>query len=351
MLDWMTPALLEGDLPTPEELYTELPLSTIDSAFIARARKTIENILKGQDKRRLLIVGPCSIHDLESAREYALRLKQLSHKVSDRFFVIMRTYFEKSRTERGWKGFLYDPDINESYRIEKGVRQTRSLLLELAKMELAAGCELLEINTAHYYSDLLSWGCIGARTCTSPPHRQLAASLGFPIGFKNSVDGNIGHAIQAVLAASSEQAYLGMAPNGRPIRIKTEGNPFCHVVLRGGLLAPNYGPESVASLLQHCYQAHITTRFLIDASHGNCAKKHRNQIPAFKSIIQQMAEGNDQIGGVMLESHLNEGKQVITPSLHYGVSITDPCLDWETTEELILSAHRQLHCPVEAYTI
>jgi len=335
-------SLAECVVPTPEELQQEIPLTKTHAEFIMRSRQTVEAILNGTDERRLLIAGPCSIHDLAAAQEYARRFQTLSSRVSDRFFLIMRTYFEKSRTIVGWKGMLYDPDIDGSYNLAKGIKQTRQLLSELTDMQIPVGCELLEINTTHYYTDFLTWGCIGARTCSSPPHRQLAASLNLPIGFKNSTDGNIDHSIHGILAAGAPHIYLGLSLSGQMIRVHTEGNALCHIVLRGGSLGPNYHPEAVRSTIQKCRQAKVRDKLVIDCSHGNCGKTPSHQITVFESIIQQIVEGNSHIAGIMLESHLETGAQEISFPLLYGVSITDPCIDWTTTERLILEAHARL---------
>src|ERR1700722_15429997 len=230
------PETLVCTLPTPQEMQNEIPLTRTHASFVLHSRETVEAIFNGWDSRRLLIIGPCSIHELQASREYAKRVKQLAEQVADRFFLIMRTYLEKPRTIIGWKGMLYDPDMNGTYNLEKGVRQARQLLAELTEMGVPLGCELLEINTSHYYSDFLTWGCIGARTCSSPPHRQLAASLTLPIGFKNSIDGSIDHSIHGILSAAAPHVFLGLSPSGRMIRVQAEGNPYCHVVLRGGML-------------------------------------------------------------------------------------------------------------------
>jgi 3-deoxy-7-phosphoheptulonate synthase len=329
---------VKNSLLTPEELHKEIPLTEEHSAFVLRSRETVEAILNGWDTRRLLIIGPCSIHDLSSARDYAQRLSQLATQVCDQFFIVMRAYFEKPRTILGWKGMLYDPDIDGSYNMAKGVWQTRQLLAELTEMHVPVGCELLEINTASYYADFLSWGCIGARTSSSPPHRQLAASLNLPIGFKNSIDGNIDHSIHGIIAAAAPHIFLGLSTTGQLTRMEAEGNPLCHVVLRGGISGPNYHPEAVKQAIQKCRQAQVRDKIIIDCSHDNCGKKPLNQLQVFESVMEQILEGNTYIAGMMLESHLEGGAQEIAAPLLYGVSITDPCIDWETTESLIREA-------------
>ncbi len=330
-------------LPTPAELHQEIPLSHRHSRFIKKSRERVEAILHGSDSRLLLIAGPCSIHDLQAAREYGERLRLLSEQVEESFFLIMRAYFEKPRTIIGWKGLLHDPDLDGSYDLARGIRYTRQLLFELTEMEIPVGCELLEINTSHYYSDYLTWGCIGARTCSSPPHRQLAATLPFPIGFKNSVDGNIDQAVHAILAAATPHVYLGPAPNGQMVRIEAHGNPLCHIVLRGGLSGPNYHRETQLATSKKCKEASMIDKMIIDCSHDNCGKNLLQQKSVFKALIDQILFFNEHnIAGMMLESHLHEGTQEIAHPLRYGGSITDPCLDWETTQEIILEAHFRL---------
>ncbi|MFZ0564923.1 MAG: 3-deoxy-7-phosphoheptulonate synthase [Chlamydiales bacterium] len=340
----LTSISINEAFPSPQELRAQIPCLEAHTHFVQKSRKTIEAILKGLDSRLLIVVGPCSIHDLESAREYAWRLSELASHVSDRFFLVMRTYFEKPRTSLGWKGFLYDPDLNGSHNLTKGIRLARQLLLELTDMKVPVGSELLEAITAPYYSDFLSWGCIGARTSASPPHRQLAASLNLPIGFKNSIDGNIKTPVHAVLSASRSHVFLGMANSGQIARIQAEGNPLCHVVLRGGGRKPNYDRESVLKTLLLCQQLNVCDKVMIDCSHDNSQGNYLNQVSVFKEVIDQLSENSSPIKGIMLESHLKEGSQPMVSPLSYGVSITDPCLDWETTRKIILEAYAQSFC-------
>lgn len=334
----LEPEVLQATLPTPSKLRKEIPLTDSHANFILNARESIEAILNGWDSKRLLIVGPCSIHDHKAARDYALRFKKLSEQVGDHFFMVMRTYFEKPRTNIGWKGLIYDPDLDGSHNLAKGVRLTRQLLADLAEMGIPTGCELLEINTSHYYSDFISWGCVGARTSASPPHRQLAATLPLPIGFKNSTDGNIDHPINGVLSANTPHVYLGMSPCGQMHRVQADGNSLCHIVLRGSISGPNYVKNSIQETVQRCRQAKIRDKLVIDCSHDNSGREPLQQVPVFESLVQQLVEGNDHIVGMMLESNLKGGNQAISSTLEYGVSITDPCLDWETTEKLILKS-------------
>lgn len=338
----LEPETLESALPIPEEIQREIPLLQARASFVQQSRETIEAILSGWDSRLLLITGPCSIHDPEAALEYGRRLRQLAERVSDRFFVIMRTYFEKPRSIIGWKGMLYDPAMDGSYQLANGIRLTRKLLAELTDMGVPTGSELLEINTLHYYADFLSWGCVGARTCSSPPHRQMVSSLNLPTGFKNSTDGNIDNAVHGILAAGAQHVYMGLSPAGHMIRIQAEGNPLCHVVLRGGIQGPNYHPDMIQEAVKKCQKAKICSRLVIDCSHDNCGKNPEQQGQAFLSGIQQVLSGNAHIAGMMLESHLLGGAQEITFPLRYGVSITDPCLDWQATERLVMQAYSNL---------
>ncbi|NGX62210.1 MAG: Phospho-2-dehydro-3-deoxyheptonate aldolase, Tyr-sensitive [Chlamydiae bacterium] len=338
----LPPDLLDTTLPPPEVLEQEIPLTPAHANFIEKSRQTIEQILEGKDPRKLLIVGPCSIHDLDATREYADYLHELAKEVSDRFYLVMRTYFEKSRTSLGWKGFLYDPDRDSSFDLAKGIRQTRELLADLTSKGVPVGGELLEMTTAPYYSDFYSWGCIGARTSSSPPHRQLASSLPMPIGFKNTIDGNLNHPIHGILVANSPQVCLNISSSGQLQKTLSEGNPYAHLVLRGSEKGPNYSPEEVEQAARTCMQAGLPPRFLVDCSHDNCRKDHALQIPAFESIMRQIERGSPNIAGLMLESHLLPGSQPLSDSLRYGVSITDPCLGWEMTSQLIRSGYQAL---------
>lgn len=334
------PLLLEETttaIPTPEELLLDIPQTKRQFDFVLEARKTVQNILSGQDTRLLLIVGPCSVHDPKGLLDYAEQFKELSMRVKERFFLILRTYFEKPRTTIGWKGYLLDPHLDGSYAVSKGLRSVRQLLSTLTDMEIAVGSELLEMLTFPYYSDFLSWGCIGARTSSSPPHRQLAATLPFPIGFKNSVDGSLDSAIQGVISANSPHLYLGIGMAGQMARLYGEGNGFAHVVLRGSEHRPNYYPKDIAEASQKCYRHGLCQKVIIDCSHDNCFKKHEEQAPVFQSVIDQ-AKSTPAIAGAMLESYLFSGNQPLQEKLRYGVSITDPCIDWETTKKLILES-------------
>lgn len=322
-------------IPTPLELSLDFPRNKRAGVFVENARETIRGILQGVDPRLLMIVGPCSIHDEESTLEYAEKFRDLAEEVSDDYFLVMRAYFEKPRTTKGWKGLLYDPHLDGSYDMVTGLRLTRKLLVTLTEMEIPLGSELLEINTAPYISDLLSWGCIGARTVTSQPHRQLASSLNFPIGFKNTTDGNMGNAINGILSASVPHHFLGMDEKGQLTQVHSKGNADCHIVLRGGEKKPNFDEAAIQEAKERCIRAKISHKIIVDCSHDNCKKNHEVQKQVFKSVLSQASKRSSPIRGLMLESHLYEGSQKISPHLKYGVSITDPCLDWKTTKNLI----------------
>lgn len=327
-------------LPSYKEIKIHLPLSSPQSHFIAESRKTVRNILNGRDPRLLLIVGPCSIHDRISAREYAVKLCELAQAVSSEFFLVMRVYFEKPRTTSGWNGFLFDPLLDGSYVTSLGIKWARQLLLELATLQVPAATEFLDPMTSFYYDDLITWGSIGARTACSQIHRQLASALPMPIGFKNGIAGNISAAVNGALAASFSQTYIRVSDTGDPIVSKTPGNPDTHIVLRGGESGPNYDPSSISEALILLQHAKLNSRLLIDCAHHNSEKKYDKQLNVFQSVIHQIVEGNTNIRGLMLESHLHKGNQSLTgdlSKLQYGVSITDECLDWKTTEHLILS--------------
>ncbi|NGX54816.1 MAG: Phospho-2-dehydro-3-deoxyheptonate aldolase, Tyr-sensitive [Chlamydiae bacterium] len=338
-LSTLSPEELATDIPTPLELASELPLTKSNTLFVNSCRQTVRSILQGLDNRLLMIVGPCSIHHPKSVYAYGEKFARLAKEVSERFFLVMRTYYEKPRTKKGWKGLIFDPNLDGSHDIGKGLRLTRELLVNLTEMGVPVGCEFLEIYTSHYFSDLITWGCIGARTCTSQPHRQLASSLPMPIGFKNSTDGNVDHAIHGVLSASTPHVFLGSDFSGQMTKVQTEGNSHCHIILRGGKRSPNYDPISVENAIKKCTETSIRNQLIIDCSHDNCAKRHELQIPVFKSVIDQVKSGNRSIVGLMLESHLSAGNQPFSPSAHEDISITDPCLDWATTEKLIREAY------------
>lgn len=323
-------------IPTPEELLTEFPVTEKQSQFIHRARQEVQDALFHHRSRLLMIVGPCSIHDIESAREYAKKLSHLSKQVADTFVVVMRVYFEKPRTTLGWKGLMYDPFLDGSNAMSKGLRMTRQLLIELAEMEMPAAAEFLDPLSAHYFSDLVTWGCIGARTSESQTHRQMASSLPMPVAFKNNTMGNVDVAVHGVLAAAIPHTYLAIDRHGKVCQQTSAGNPTCHIVLRGGENSPNYDPDSISSALDALQKNCLPSKLLIDCSHDNSQRKHEQQVSVFQSVIHQIKEGEKGIRGLILESHLKEGQQPLeSDELRFGVSVTDACLDWDTTAKLI----------------
>lgn len=330
---------------SPAELTNALPISPAQTKFICDTRKEIENILRGDDDRLLLIIGPCSIHDLKSAYEYAIKLRTLSEVVKDRFLIVMRVYLEKPRSTIGWKGFIHDPFLNGTHDMSTGLKWARELLLELSTMEVAAGTEFLEFLTPCYLGDLISWGSIGARTCSSQPHRQLASGLPMPIGFKNSLDGDPISAVQAVQAAKHPQACITISSDGHASLMRTGGNSFGHVILRGSSRQTNYDIDSIKVASELLENAGLVPKLIVDCSHGNCKKNYSAQEHVFESLIQLIIKGNKNIVGLMLESHLNAGNQVHHAErsrLHYAISLTDPCISWKVTERLILWAYEQL---------
>lgn len=325
-------------LPSYKELKTTLPLVHASRLFIEESRQTVRGILNGHDPRLILIVGPCSIHDRQAAKEYAFHLGQLAKSVAAQFFLIMRVYCEKPRTANGWKGFLYDPLLDGSHAMHLGIEWTRQLLIELAAMKIPAATEFLDPLTAFYYDDLITWGSVGARTASSQTHRQLASGMQMPIGFKNGVAGNVTAAVNGAFAASLPHTYMRICENGNPTIARTAGNLDTHIVLRGGDAGPNYDPSSVSDALARLKKVKLPQRLLIDCSHQNSGKKHEKQPNVFQSVLHQIVEGNTNIKGLMLESHLHAGNQTLPQDLSelkYGVSITDPCLDWASTAHLI----------------
>jgi 3-deoxy-7-phosphoheptulonate synthase len=325
-------------LPSYKELKAHLPLLSPHDDFIEKSRQTIREILNGIDSRLLLIVGPCSIHDRSSAQEFAQNLRHLAHEISSQFFLVMRVYCEKPRTASGWKGFLYDPLLDGSHAMRQGIEWTRQLMLELTSMQIPIATEFLDPLTAFYYEDLVSWGSIGARTASSQVHRHLASNLSMPVGFKNGVAGNLSAAINGAMVASHPHTYMRLCENGKPIVSRTKGNSDTHIVLRGGESGPNYDPSSVSNALARLEYLSLPTRLLIDCAHHNSEKKYEGQLAVFQSVIHQILEGNTNIRGLMLESHLYAGNQNVTENpknLQYGISITDPCLDWHSTVHLI----------------
>ncbi len=324
-------------LITPMKLKDEFAETEQVAQLVAGARNAIQAILVNRDERRIVIAGPCSLHDCKATLEYGERLRKLQDEVKDRILIIMRAYFEKPRTTLGWKGMIYDPRLDNSYDIEEGLRQARGLLLEIAKMGLPAATEFLDPIVPQYLADLVSWVAIGARTSESQIHRQMASGLSMPVGFKNSMEGNLTPAIDAIKAASSDHSFMGIDRNGQVVIAETRGNKYGHLVMRGGSGCPNYGSEYVAFAKVLLCKAGISTGVIIDCSHANSQKDYKQQRLALLDVAEQMHQGNRLIAGVMLESFLKEGRQPLDKpeNLKYGISLTDSCIGWEETEEMI----------------
>lgn len=334
-------------LPSASELREQLPVDVDLAGQIRQHRDEINAILAGDDDRLLVVVGPCSIHDLKAAREYAQRLAVIEPQVRDRLKLVMRVYVEKPRTTVGWKGLAYDPHLDGSDDMATGLRQARELMREINQLGLPVATELLQPLTAAYLEDLLGWAAIGARTTESQIHREMASGLGCAVGFKNGTDGGVEVAVQAIGAAAHGHRHFGMDDSGRPARIETAGNPHTHVVLRGGHGQPNYDAASVAACRRELEGAGLTPRLMVDCSHANSRKDHRRQSEVMLDVLSQRLAGDDALIGVMLESHLNEGKQALPAAeklsqLRHGVSVTDACLGWETTEHLLSLAAERL---------
>jgi len=317
-------------VPAPYELVNKHPIDDQIAKLVYGTRNEVGQILHDKDDRVFVVVGPCSIHDPESALEYAQKLVTESQKYSENLLIIMRVYFEKPRTTVGWKGLINDPDINETFNISKGIEMARKLLIDIAKLDLPAGTEFLDPISPQYVTDVISWGAIGARTAESQIHRELASGLSCPVGIKNGTTGGLKVAIDGIQAANHSHVFLGATKESDIAMLKTAGNNDVHIILRGGKL-PNYDKESVESTLTALKEAEVNESIMIDASHGNSQKKFKQQIPVIQSISEQIGEGNENIKGVMIESHLNEGNQKIGESLNYGQSITDACMGWEDT--------------------
>jgi 3-deoxy-7-phosphoheptulonate synthase len=332
-------------LPTPEQIKRELPLSPDAEQTVVSGRDTVRNILALRDPRLFVVVGPCSIHDVRAAEEYAGRLKSLADEVADTLVLIMRVYFEKPRTTVGWKGLINDPHMDDSFHIEKGLFMARELLLHIAERGLLAATEALDPITPQYLSDLISWAAIGARTTESQTHREMASGLSMPVGFKNGTDGSLGVAMNALKSVSRPHHFLGIDQSGQCAVFHTRGNPNAHVVLRGGGDRPNYDSVCVAMCEQELARSGLAARIVIDCSHGNSNKDPALQPLVAEDCAHQIIEGNRSIVGLMLESNLNGGNQPIPKDLaqlKYGVSVTDACIDWSTTEALIRSLRTKL---------
>ncbi len=328
-------------LPPPEHLIRFFPIhGTPAEKMISNTRRSIHNIMAGKDDRLLVIIGPCSIHDPAAAMDYARRLKVQRDKYADSLEIVMRVYFEKPRTTVGWKGLINDPYLDESFRIDEGLRMARQLLIEINRMGLPAGSEFLDVISPQYLGDLISWGAIGARTTESQVHRELASGLSAPIGFKNGTDGNIKIATDAIQAAAGAHHFLSVHKNGQVAIVQTKGNRDCHVILRGGK-APNYDTASVTAACAELEKSKLPQTLMVDCSHANSSKQHEKQLDVARDIATQIAAGSTQVFGLMVESHLMGGAQKFTPGkdktdkLQYGQSITDACLGWDDSLQVL----------------
>jgi len=329
-------------LIAPNELLAELPLGESRASTVRGAREAVRRILAGDDDRLLVVVGPCSVHDAEAAVEYAVRLAKTATGLADELCVVMRVYFEKPRTTVGWKGLINDPGLDGSYDVHRGLRTARRLLLDVLDLGLPVGCEFLDPNSPQYIADTVSWGAIGARTTESQVHRQLASGLSMPVGFKNGTDGSVKVAVDACRAAHGSHVFFGVDAAGRAAVVTTTGNPDVHVILRGGSDGPNYQPEHVTAALAAVRQAGMPPAVMIDASHDNSGKDHVRQAAVARDIAAQIGDGQRGIAGVMIESFLVPGRQDLGDpgALSYGQSITDACLGWDATAELLADLAR-----------
>jgi 3-deoxy-7-phosphoheptulonate synthase len=322
-------------LITPQELAQQLPISEHASELITQTRNDAKAIIQGTDDRLLVIVGPCSIHDTKAALEYAGHIKKAIEQHKNELLIMMRVYFEKPRTTIGWKGLINDPHLDNSFDINQGLHIARKLLLELANDGIAPATEFLDTISPQYISDLVSWGAIGARTTESQIHRELASGLSMPIGFKNGTDGNVQIAIDAIGAAQHPHHFLGVTKDGSAAIITTKGNEACHVILRGANTGPNYDEATIVKTADALAKKDCHTRIMVDCSHGNSNKDHKQQPTVAKAVAEQLANGSTNINGVMIESHLQEGKQALSDNMEYGKSITDACLSWQQTEPVL----------------
>jgi 3-deoxy-7-phosphoheptulonate synthase len=324
-------------LPTPAELKKELKLDGKALKTVVNGHRSLKRILDRKDNRFVVVVGPCSIHNTDEAIEYAKRLKPLADELSETLLILMRVYFEKPRTSIGWEGLIYDPHLDGTHRIDHGLRSGRELMLAIAEIGLPIAVEALDLISPQYLQDLVTWTAIGARTTESPTHRKLASGISSAVGFKNNVDGNLSVAVNAIRSASAINSFISVTEEGKVAVFRTQGNPHCHVILRGGK-SPNYDQASIANCENELRKAALPENIMIDCSHGNSQKNYQNQALVLDSVADQIAQGNQSIFGVMLESNLLEGNQPIPDDLdeiRYGVSVTDACIGWEETEVLL----------------
>ncbi len=324
-------------LVVPSELCTQLPLGEALTKKVLADRETVRDIIHLEDPRLLVVIGPCSIHDPDAAIDYAQRLAKIAEEVKEKYFIVMRVYFEKPRTTIGWKGFINDPHLDNSCDMEHGLHAARKLMLDIVRLGLPIATEFLDPIVPQYTADLVTWSAIGARTTESQTHREMASGLSMPVGFKNATDGNIQVAINAIESASIPHSFLGIDQEGRTAVVKTTGNPNTHLVLRGGDKQPNFEVPEVTYAACKLEAAGLAPSLMVDCSHGNAAKTTRNQVRVWEDLLKQRARGHCPITGAMVESFIEEGTQKVSDNLEYGLSITDPCLDWETTEHLLLS--------------
>jgi 3-deoxy-7-phosphoheptulonate synthase len=335
----------EEPLLTPQQLKEAFPLSEDAVATVMKGQRTVKEILAREDHRLFAVVGPCSIHDLAAASEYASRLQALAEEVRDTLFLVMRVYFEKPRTRIGWQGLINDPDLDGSGRIDEGLRRARRLLLDLAERGLPAAGEALDLVSPQYVQDLISWTAIGARTAESQTHRKMASGFTSAVGFKNGTGGDIDVAIDAMFSAAHRNHFLGVDPSGRVAVVRTKGNPHTHIVLRGGSATPNHDAESIADCERRLRAAGLPENIMVDCSHDNSQRDPARQLTVLDEVTRQIEQGNRSIVAVMLESHLEWGSQPIRANpeeLAYGVSVTDPCIDWGTTERVLRETRRRL---------
>lgn len=332
-------------LTSPRQLKIDQPVSEAANRTVVDSREAVKRILAGEDQRLIAVVGPCSIHDPEAGLEYARRLADVARRVEDRMFVIMRVYFEKPRTTVGWKGLINDPHLNDTFDVATGLKMARDILLQVADMGLPAATEMLEPITPQYIADLITLASIGARTTESPTHRQMASGLSMPVGYKNGTDGSLQVALDAMMAAKTPHSFLGIDPDGNTCVVNTKGNPWGHLILRGGRSGTNYTLAHIKDAAERLKAAGLPSGLVVDCSHANSDKDYRKQSLVWNDVIQQRLEGNDAVLGLMLESNLMPGNQKLTADLSQlkrGVSITDGCIGWEETEALLLNAHEKL---------
>jgi len=332
-------------LISPVDLVKELPLTPEVEATVLEGRRQIQAVLRGDDPRFLVIVGPCSIHDEKAALDYAVRLKKLSDEISDHVLLVMRVYFEKPRTTIGWKGLLYDPNLDDTFDINEGLRRARTLLTKIGEIGVFTGTEFLDPIVPQYLAGMVSWAAIGARTTESQTHRQMASGLSMPVGFKNGTDGSAQVAVDAMISARAPHAFLGIDHFGQTCVVQTSGNAYGHLVLRGGNSGPNFGSDAIAEACALLSKSDVPSQMMVDCSHGNSNKDHTRQGIALKDIIEQRVVGNANIIGCMLESNINPGAQKLNgdlASLEYGVSVTDACIGWDETDELMRWAHGKM---------